>query len=149
MRRPLAALRSLLEQSSASAHIKAIYLGVYTATLCTGIVTLISPPRTIEGEIGPALAAVWAAAFIGGGAIGLGTVLTPWWWLERVGLAVAGIGGLGVYAYVTLTLHATAPVGDSQLTHLGIATIAAGVYIARWAVIRAYSYQPQAPRRGR
>lgn len=125
------------------------YLAVYLVTVATGLATLMEPPRTIEGELGPVLTGIWAAAFIGGGLIGTCTVLTPWWWLERIGIAVSLIGGLGTYVYVTAALHLAAPPGEAQTTELGVAVLAAAAFVVRWISIRAYSYDPRAPRPGR
>lgn len=125
------------------------YLAVYLVTLATGIATMLAPPRTIEGELGPVLTAIWASAFITGGLIGICTVLTPWWWLERLGIAIALLGGIGVFAYVTTALHLAAPPGDGRTTTIGVSLLAGGVFVVRWVSIRAYSYDPRAPRRRR
>lgn len=145
MGRVRAAVRRVWRFVSDPPHMRPIVTAIYACTVGTGLATLLSPPSTVEGEIGPVLAAVWAWCLIGGGLVGLATVWSSWWWLERIGLSVILIGGVGVYAAVIVHLHAVAPHGSSRLTQLGFLAIAALAFVARLVAIWGFSY---APRRG-
>lgn len=143
----MGALRRVWESITAPRHIKVTYLGIYVVTALTGVVTMISPPQTIAGEIGPLITPVWAALFIVGGVAGALSVLPGSWWVERL-LGIAPIGlGLTIYAVVVGILHVqSVEPGSSRLTQVGIIAIAASVFLIRFLLIREYSYDPRARR---
>lgn len=125
-------------------HMKVAYVAVYAITCAIGIVTLISPPQTIEGQVGPIITTVWATLFIAGGMVGMVAVLPGWWWVERL-LAIAPVMiGLGVYLTVVTILHVqTVAQGSSRLTQIGIILLASAPFTIRALVIREYSYEPR------
>jgi hypothetical protein len=128
-------------------HVKVIYLVIYTLSALIGLVTLIKPPQTIAGEVGPLLSVIWASLFILGGVFGTITVLPGWWWGERL-LGIAPIVlGLAIYFCVVVALHAQ-PVdaGGSRATQVGIILLAASPFILRFFFIKEYSYEPRARR---
>lgn len=138
--------RWLWDEISTPPHMKPIYAGVYVVTVLTGVATLVVPPQSIAGPIGPLLAAVWASCFIVGGILGLCTVLTRLWWLERAGLGASGLG-LVTYGVVVVMLHFEPTSSGSRLTQLGIIILAAALFLVRWFAIKDYSYEPR-PRKG-
>lgn len=125
-------------------HMRPLYTWAYFLSTMIGLVTFMSPPRTIEGVAGATLAAVWAVCFIVGGVIGLGTIWVGWWWLERIGLAIIGIGGVGMYGVVVLYLQLTE--SGSRLTQLGVILLAGVAVLARFFSIWPYSFQPRPER---
>lgn len=145
VRRATYSARSAWEWLTDPPHMRKSYMVVYAITTLIGVVTFVSPPFLLHAQIGPVLVVVWAWCFIVGGAIGLATVWTDWWWLERLGLIIAGLGGLGVYGYVAV-LHHLESVTGSRLTQLGVITLAATVYAVRWLTIKDYSYAPRVGR---
>lgn len=126
---------------------KVAYLAIYVLTTAIGVVTLVTPPQSIAGEVGPLITTIWAALFILGGVVGAVTVLPGWWWVERL-LALAPIGiGLAIYLAVVVVLHVqNAQDGSSRLTQVGIIVLAAAPFAVRFLVIREYSYDPRARR---
>lgn len=128
-------------------HMKVAYMVIYMLTIAVGVVTLIAPPQSIAGEVGPTITIVWACLFLLGGIAGTITVLPGWWWAERV-LALAPVGiGLSIYAAVVIVLHVqTVDAGASRLTQVGIIALAAAPFAIRFLVIREYSYDPRARR---
>lgn len=143
---PLRFVRWLWGEITAPPHIKPIMAVAYGIATLTGMATLTNPPQSIAGELGPVLAAVWAWCFIAGGALGLATVFTPWWWAERVALIWADTG-IAVYLFVVLNLHILAPPGSSRLTQIGIIGLASCLLALRWHLIRVYSYEPLSRKR--
>lgn len=127
------------EKVSEPRILNAIFWVGYVVTFLTGVVTLVAPPMTVTGEIGPVLAILWAYMFILGGAIGATTALRGLWAWERWGILL-GWAGLAVYAIVITVLHFTSP--GSRLTQLGILTLAALFFLARWVLIRGRTYGP-------
>ena len=140
----MGALRRLWARVTEPRHMKIAYLAIYMITVLVGIVTLLSPPQSIAGEVGPVITTIWAALFIAGGVVGMVTVLPGWWWAERL-LAIGPIMiGLGIYLTVVAILHAQgAGTGASRLTQVGIILLASAPFSIRALVIREYSYEPR------
>lgn len=137
-------MRALWERITEPRHMKVAYAVIYVATILIGLVTLVMPPQTIRGEVGPIITIVWASLFIVGGMAGLVTVFPGWWWAERL----LGLGpvllGLGIYLVVVIVLHAQAvETGGSRATQIGIILLAAAPFGLRFLVIREYSYEPR------
>ncbi|MBS3177772.1 MULTISPECIES: hypothetical protein [unclassified Pseudoclavibacter] len=141
MPRTRAWLRWLWSEFTYPPHMRAIYVWVYILTICGGVVTWTSPPRTIASEIGPILSNVWALALLCGGILGLIFVATPWWAMERAAVLLS-MSGLGVYAYVVLILHLGSEPGSSRLLQLVVIVLAATLYFIRLVSVRHYSFQP-------
>lgn len=143
----LGGLRGLWQRITEPRHLKVAYLVIYLLTALIGVVTMISPPQSIAGEIGPVITTVWAGLFIVGGVAGAVTVLPGWWWAERL-LAIAPIMlGLVIYLAVVTVLHAqSAEIGASRLTQIGIIVLASAPFTIRFLLIREYSYDPRARR---
>lgn len=120
-------------------HQKPVYVLVYVITIMTGLVTLITPPRSIEGVLGPMLMGVTGAAWLLGGLVCLVTLFTPWWWLERFGLGLAVLG-IASYGSVVLTLQLVE--AGSRLTQLGVIGLAGCLFLIRYLSIREWSYAP-------
>lgn len=121
-------------------HMKPFMAAVYLLSLYTGCVTLVAPPSSIAGPIGPVLAAVWAWCFILGGAIGLAVVFTRAWWIEKLAIASCWLG-IGIYLFVVFSLHFVS--SGSRLTQTGVVMLAGLVFIPRFWTIRKYNYEPR------
>lgn len=120
-------------------HQKPAYAMVYIVTALTGLVTLMVPPKSIEGAIGPILMLLIGALWCAGGALAFVTLFSRWWWLERLALAVAALGTV-LYGSVVAMLHIQAE--GSRLTQLGIVILSLLLYLVRWISIRQWSYAP-------
>lgn len=138
------ALRAAWERITEPRHMKIAYLVVYLLTVGVGVVTLITPPQTVAGEVGPVITIIWAGLFILGGAVGTISVLPGWWWAERL-LAIGPVMlGLAIYLVVVIILHVQgADTGSSRLTQVGIIVLASAPFTIRALVIREYSYEPR------
>lgn len=139
------ALQRAWEAIAQPRHVKIIYLVIYVLSVAIGWVTLINPPQTISGEVGPVITVIWASLFILGGVVGAVTVLPGWWWAERL-LSIGPILiGLAIYLCVVVALHAQSiETGGSRATQLGIILLAASPFILRFFFIKEYSYEPRA-----
>lgn len=120
--------------------LRALFWLGYAVTLYTGLVTLMRPPSTIEGALGPLLAASWSIFWVTGGLVGMCTVLTGWWQVERTA-AAAALFGIGIYAGVLITLHLTQP--GSRLTQLGVLAIACLFFVIRLVLIHGHDFEPR------
>lgn len=137
--RPFRRLRLAWAMVSEPRYLSVVYGGIYTVAALTGAVTLINPPQTIAGELGPMFSVMWALLFLLGGMLGMGTVLQGLWKWERWGNYLV-LGGIVIYGGVISTLHFTA--SGSRLTQLGVLFLAAMVFVVRITVIRGRTYGP-------
>lgn len=136
---PVGTVRKAWAAITEPRHMSVIYGAIYTVAAFGGVVTLVVPPQTISGELGPALSAIWACLFLGGGLLGMSTVLQGWWKWERWASAFM-LAGLGIYAFVIASLHLSEQ--GSRLTQLSVLLLAASVFIVRLALIRGRTYGP-------
>lgn len=135
------ALQNVWERVSEPRLMSAIYFGIYVGWLLTGFATLLDPPNTISGELGPVLTIAWALLFILGAGVGLATVLGGWWKWERWACRIS-LAGVGIYSFVVASLHFTSP--GSRLTQLGVVYFGgAAVFVVRMVMIRGRSYAPR------
>lgn len=123
-------------------HLKTFYLAVYTLTLSVGLVTLVYPPNSIEGNLGQILTAFWASLLVVGGFGGMVTVLPGWWWAERLSVWLI-ITGAGIYASIVTGIQLAAPPGSSRWTQIGFIAVAASVFILRLLLTRKWDYEPR------
>ena len=110
----------------------AILIGIGTAAL-------LAPPATISHQMGPALSVVWATLLMVGGALGLVGCLPGWFWIERVGLILAGTGAT-MYLAVVLLLHYAEP--GSRLVQAGFVILSLASLVVRWLRIRGPQIDP-------
>lgn len=103
-----AAKRSLLGRTWARIRepkvIKAIMTISFLMTLTMGVSAIVSPPTSIEGEIGTLLTYMWGAFLVIGGSLGAASTLPGWWIIERIGILSCMIG-LGIYAVVVISMQ--------------------------------------------
>lgn len=119
-----------------------IFAIAYLVALAGGVVTLTTPPATIASEIGPILSVSWALLLIVGGTVGIATVYTTWWRLEKIGIALI-YGGVFVYGFVIGNLHVWSPPGSSRLTHEAFIIFGALLFAVRWRQIQGLSFAPR------
>lgn len=138
------AIKAAWQRITEPRHMKVAYLAIYLLTVGVGGVTLVTPPQTVAGEVGPVITIIWAALFIVGGVVGAIAVLPGWWWAERL-LAIGPVMlGLAIYLVVVVILHIQgADTGSSRLTQVGIILLASAPFSIRALVIREYSYEPR------
>ena len=110
----------------------AILIGIGTAAL-------LAPPATISHQMGPTLTIVWAILLMVGGALGLVGCLPGWFWIERVGLILAGTGA-SMYLAVVLLLHYAEP--GSRLVQAGFVILSLDFLVVRWLRIRGPQIDP-------
>lgn len=85
----------------------ALRMTAYAALVVAGIGAFGSPPTSLKAAWGGLVTDAWAAALILGSATCLVATPRGWWWIERIGITIAGTGLL-MYLSVVVTLHVTA-----------------------------------------
>lgn len=121
-------------------HLKVVFFTGYCVTILTGLFTLLVPPMSIAGLLGPALTVAWSAFLLMGGFGGALTVFPGWWWAERLSIVLVWTG-IGIYGLNIVVLHLTGP--GSRLTQLGVLALAALFFLVEWLLIRKYSFEPR------
>lgn len=134
--------RHLWEAITEPRHLKLFYLAVYTVTVGVGVVTLTSPPTSVEGQLGTFLTLFWAALIGLGGLGGAITVLPGWWWAERLSVMLI-LSGAGIYGGIVFYLQMNAEPGSSRWTQFGFITLAASVFVLRLLLTRKWDYEPR------
>lgn len=140
--RALRAARRLWRAISEPRHLKAFYCAVYATTTAIGIITLVSPPTSVEGTIGALLTLFWAGLLTLGGLVGAVCVLPGWWWLEKRAVLLI-LAGAASYGGIVIYLQAIAPPGSSRFTQLGFIVLAIALFILRLMLTRRWDYEPR------
>lgn len=124
--------------------VKLIYFIYYLIAVGTGLVTLVWPPRSIEGALGTFTTTLWAVAILAGGLLSAVAVFPGWWAIERAGI-YGVLGGIVIYESTVAYLQAVDE--GSRLTQFGVLLLATGLFIVRLIPISRYSFEPR-PDRG-
>lgn len=123
--------------------LRAFYAIVYGFTVALGFATLVAPPQSIAGELGPFVTEFWASLLLMGGFGGVLSVLPGWWWAERLSIFLI-FAGLGIYLLVVFSLHLGARGdGSSRLTQLGVIALASAVFVVRLLLTKGMDYEPK------
>ena len=120
--------------------ISAIYGCVYVIALCVGVYNFFDPPRTIvEAADNPLLLHLIAGGITAGGALGVYTVASGVYWLERY---AAGFLAGGISLYWIISLWLTLFSGGSRWMSLMTTTFAAILIFMRYYWIADRPYNP-------
>ena len=122
-------------------HLKIAYAFFYSVAIGLGLIALCAPPQSIVGELGPILTNLWGVFALIGGATGLGTVFTGWWFIERLGIVMLW-AALGIYLLVVVVLQVTSESGN-RYAQMTLFIFSAGLFYVRWWLIRDYSFEPR------
>lgn len=117
------------------------FSALYLLALCTGLVTLISPPLSISREVGgPQIMASVGGLLVAGALVSMLGGAIEHWKLERIGLWLQS-WALLLYAVIVLMLHFTTP--GSRLTQLGVIGMALAAFLVRYLMIWRFTYRPR------
>lgn len=119
--------------------VRAFYAMIYAALLVAGVMVLVHPPMSIEGELGELITAVWGWFLVLGASAGFAAVLTPYWFVERVGIFLS-VSGASVYAVVVLYLQFVQT--GNRIVQLMFIIIAILTLTLRWVRIRGALIEP-------
>ena len=117
----------------------ALRMVAYTILVGAGIGAFGAPPSSIRAEWGPLLTDAWAAALIVGAATCLVATPRGWWWIERIGITVAGTGLL-MYLSVVVTLHVTT--GGNRIPQSAVIAFAITLLVERYIATKAAALDP-------
>lgn len=120
-------------------EVRFAYLGSYLLWAVAGVSVLISPPTSLEGTLGPVLTYVWGAFLALGSVLGASTVLTIYWWVERLAIWLTGTG-VAVYAILILSMHLTS--SGNRIPQLCFVLAGLVFLIVRYLRIKGARVQP-------
>jgi hypothetical protein len=112
---------------------------IYAVVACGGVSAWIQPPESIFGVFGAGLTTFWGLFLVGGGLLGMGSVLRGSWWVERTGVVFCGTG-MALYGVAVVSLL-SGP--GSRWMQLCIIVIAVLSLMVRWVRIRDDAYDPE------
>lgn len=135
-------VRRLWRSITEPRHLKTFYLVVYILAVWVGLVTLVNPPSSIEGQLGDALTRFWASLITLGGIGGAVSVLPGWWWVERCAVWLI-LTGAAIYGGIVIYIQALAPPGSSRWTQIGFIAFACALFILRLLLTRKWDYEPR------
>ncbi|MGW9541981.1 hypothetical protein ACWHA6_36460 [Streptomyces anthocyanicus] len=137
--RVLRALRRAWARVSEPRVISVVYFLMYAAGVAAGVYATISPPSSIEGQIGSNAMTALTVLLTFGCALGAVAALPGIYWLERT--AVLSIA-LAAFIYLTIlaTLQVQQP-GNRMLQAWFVAFVL-GMQVVRWARVSERPYRP-------
>lgn len=112
---------------------------VYLVLLSGGLAAMVSPPASLEGEVGAVAMTVLATLLAFGGLLGAIAALPGTWWLERTAL-LAIICALLIYGLIVAVLHVQGP--GNRLLQLSMIIAVILSQAIRWVRIRQRPYDP-------
>lgn len=121
--------------------VSAIYGAIYTVAVIVGVYNFFDPPRTIvEAADNPWLLWLALASITIGGVLGVITVATGRYWLERYAATLVG-GGLTIYWLIGAWLAIFS--GGSRILSLFTTTLAIVCVLLRFYWINDRPYNPR------
>ena len=119
--------------------ITALTSAYWSMVTCIGVAALVTPPETIDYNVGATLTLVWAVFLLLGGILGVVGCLLGWWWVERAGMISAGTGTV-IYLSVVMILHFQGP--EPRLVGAGFISLTLFAFVVRWFHIRGAQVDP-------
>lgn len=123
--------------------VSAIYGAAYTIAAVIGAYSIVWPPQTIDHAAGGVVMTLIATAITLGGVLGMVTVASGAYWVERYAAALMLLGGVG-YLGMVLYLHATTD--GNRLLQAGAILCAGLFFVVRYYWINQRPTNPRKPR---
>ena len=117
----------------------AIRMVAYAVLIVAGIGAFGTPPASLKAACGLHVTDIWAAALILGGATCLVATPRGWWWIERIGITIAGTGLL-MYLSVVVTLHVTS--AGNRIPQAAIIAFALTLLVERYIATKDAALDP-------
>lgn len=122
--------------------ISALFTVVYAISAVTGFVVLFDPPILLLGVSDQVAVSLISICLMVGAVISCFAGWREYWKLERIGLWFL-FGAQGMYFFLVTYLHLTSITG-SRLLQMGTILVAVCCYVARYLLIRTFTYRPGA-----
>ena len=119
--------------------LSALQGAVYVVVATVGALSLWVPVPTVENTVGTTLATLWASLLLLGGVLGIISVVSAAWWLERIAL-MAIIVSLLMFG---VTIAGGPHQRGTQIALLGLVTWATLSSVQHAVRIHRYPYDPE------
>ncbi|WP_334121850.1 OpgC domain-containing protein [Glutamicibacter sp.] len=112
---------------------------IYALCFTGGLVTILDPPRSIEGAFGNGVTLAWGLFALIGGAMGAYSAPTGKWLIEKPAI-IACATAITLYAGILVSLHITET--GNRIPQLVFVLIGLLHFVNRYWRIKPYSYEP-------
>jgi hypothetical protein len=118
------------------------YFVMYTAGACAGVYATITPPTSIEGQIGSTAMTALTVLLAFGCTLGAIAALPGIYWLERSAVTSIALAA-AIYLAILATLQAQQP--GNRMLQAWFVLFVLGMQAVRWVRVRERPYRPAAP----
>ncbi|WP_454044415.1 hypothetical protein [Cellulosimicrobium sp. Marseille-Q8652] len=133
------AVRALWQHVNEPRVISVVYFVMYLAGAGAGIYATITPPTSIEGQIGSTAMTALTVLLAGGCTLGAVAALPGIYWLERSAVTSIALAA-GIYLAILGTLHLQQP--GNRLLQSWFVLFVLGMQLVRWVRVRERPYRP-------
>lgn len=133
------ALRRVWQKINEPRVISVAYFVMYALGACAGVYATISPPSSIEGQIGSTAMTALTVLLAFGCALGTIAALPGIYWLERSAVTSISLAAT-IYLVILMTLHAQQP--GNRLLQAWFVLFVLGMQLVRWVRVRERPYRP-------
>lgn len=132
-------LRALWARIREPRVISVAYFVMYTSGVAAGVYATISPPSSIEGQIGSNAMAALTVLLTFGCALGSVAALPGIYWLERTAVLSIALSAF-IYLAILATLQAQQP--GNRMLQAWFVTFVLGMQLVRWVRVSERPYRP-------
>ncbi|MCR1984501.1 hypothetical protein NSA53_19895 [Cellulosimicrobium cellulans] len=119
--------------------ISVAYFCMYTSGVAAGVYATISPPTSIEGQIGSNAMAALTVLLTFGCALGSVAALPGIYWLERSAVLSIALAAF-IYLAILATLQVQQP--GNRVLQMWFVSFVLGMQLVRWARVSERPYRP-------
>lgn len=134
-----ASMRRVWQKVREPRVISVAYFAMYASGVAAGVYATISPPASIEGQIGSSAMAALTVLLTFGCALGSVAALPGIYWLERSAVLSIALAAF-IYLAILATLQVQQP-GNRMLQAWFVAFVL-GMQLVRWVRVRERPYRP-------
>jgi hypothetical protein len=132
-------LRTLWAKVREPRVISVVYFVMYTAGAGAGVYATITPPSSIEGQIGSTAMTALTVLLAFGCMLGAIAALPGIYWLERSAVTSIALAA-AIYLAILGTLHAQQP--GNRMLQAWFVLFVLGMQLVRWVRVRERPYRP-------
>lgn len=133
------ALRRAWQKVREPRVISVAYFAMYASGVAAGVYATVSPPASIEGQIGSSAMAALTVLLSFGCALGTVAALPGIYWLERSAVLSIALAA-GIYLTILTTLQVQQP--GNRMLQAWFVSFVLGMQLVRWVRVSERPYRP-------